>query len=101
MRNIFLGALGCLGLGFVGWFGFVMWQFERPPFPLSRLEQLRPTMTTNEVRRLLGTPADEWSRTNDTGQVYAEWAYFRPSSWPVVYVYFKPDGAFERHVCDR
>lgn len=101
MLYIFLGALGCLVFGVVGWFGFKMWQFERPPFPLSRLEQLRPTMTTNEVRLLLGTPADEWSRTNDTGQVYSEWAYSRRSSWSIVYVYFRPDGTFESHDYDR
>jgi hypothetical protein len=101
MLYVLGGVAGCLAIGVLGWCGFVMWQFERPPFSLSRLEQLRPTMTTNEVRQILGTPSDEWSRTNDTGQVYSEWAYSRPSSWSIVYVYFRPDGTFERHVYDR
>jgi hypothetical protein len=101
MLYILGGVAGCLAIGVVGWLGFAMWQFERPPFPLSRLEQLRSTMTTNEVQQLLGAPAAEWSRTNDTGQVYSEWAYWRSSSWPIVYVYFSPDGTFERHVYDR
>ena len=100
MLKILLCVFGLLTLGAIGWFVYIPWQFNRPPFPLSRLEQLRPTMTTNEVRALLGVPADEWTRTNDAGQIYSEWAYSRPSSWPIVYVYFRPDGTFESHRYD-
>lgn len=100
MLKILLGVFAISIFAGVGWLGFVVLQFNRPPFALSRLEQLRQTMTTNEVRQLLGTPAAEWSCTNDTGQVYSEWAYSRPSSWSIVYVYFRPDGTFERHVYD-
>ena len=100
MLKILLGVFALCILAGVGWFGFTMWQFNRPPFALSRLEQLRQTMTTNEVRGLLGIPASEWTRTNASGQVYSEWAYRRPSSWPIVYVYFRPDGTFERHRYD-
>jgi hypothetical protein len=96
---VFVLVLLCILAG-AGWFGFSMWQFNRPPFILSRLEQLRPAMTTNEVQKLLGTPASAWTRTNGSGQAYSEWAYRRPSSWPIVYVYFKPDGTFERHRYD-
>lgn len=78
-----------------------MWQFERPPFTLSRLEQLQSGMTTNDVRRVLGMPTMAWTRTNESGQAFSEWAYSRSMSWPIVYVYFKPDGTLENHSYDR
>jgi hypothetical protein len=81
--------------------GFVTWQIERPPIELSGLEQLHGGMTTNDVRRLLGAPSSAWTRTNDSGQASPEWAYSRRMSWPIVYVYFKPDGTFASHRYDR
>jgi hypothetical protein len=81
--------------------GSLIWQFNRPPFSLSLLEQLHRGMSTNEVQRVLGSPASSWMRTNDIGQVYAEWAYSREWSWPIVYVYFTPEGQFNRHEYDH
>lgn len=100
MLKILLGVMTLGVLAGVGWLVFSMLQFNRPPFALSRLEQLRPAMTTNEVQKLLGTPASAWTRTNGSGQAYSEWAYRRSSSWPIVYVYFRPDGTFESHRYD-
>ena len=99
--SIGLGALACLVLIAVIGMGLFVWQFERPPFALSRLEGLQPSMTTNEVRQILGTPTSAWLRTNETGELCSEWAYSRRMSWPIVYVYFKPDGTFRSHRYDR
>jgi hypothetical protein len=96
-----LGVLGALVLVAVLGIGFLMWQFDTPPFPLSRLQQLHPTMTTNDVEKVLGTPSSAWTRTNDSGQAYSEWAYSRRMSWPIVYIYFTPDGRFGSHRYDH
>ena len=96
-----LGTVACLALMAVVGMGIFVWQFERPPFALSRLERLQTGMTTNDVRRILGTPTSAWLRTNEAGQAYLEWAYSRTMSWPIVYVYFKADGTLERHRYDR
>jgi hypothetical protein len=100
MPKILLGGLALVLLAGVGWIAYITWQFNQPPFPLSRLEQLNPKLTTNDVRQILGVPADSWALTNDSGLVRFEWAYSRPSSWPIVYVSFRPDGTFERHRYD-
>ena len=99
--NIILGIFGGLVLLAVLGIAFRVWQFDRPPFALSRLEQLHSRMSTNDVRRILGVPTSAWTRTNDSGHASPEWAYSRPGSWSIVYVYFKSDGTFERHVYDR
>ena len=88
-----------LVLGVIG-FGLLMWNFERPPFSLSRLQQLHPAMSTNDVKRVLGTPTSAWIRTNQAGEAFCEWAYSRRMSWPIVYIYFNPDGTFARHRYD-
>jgi hypothetical protein len=96
-----LGTVACLALMAVVGMGIFVWQFERPPFALSRLERLQTGMTTNDVRRILGAPTSAWLRTNEAGQACFEWAYSRRMSWPIVYVYFKADGTLERHRYDR
>jgi hypothetical protein len=83
------------------WIGYLMWQFDRPHFPLSRLQQLHGGMNTNDVQRVLGSPSSVRTRTNNSGQVCSEWAYSRRISWPIVYVYFTPDGRFEGHRYDH
>ena len=98
---IALASLACPVLIALIGMGLLVWQFERPPFALSRLERLRPSMTTNEVRQILGTPTSAWLRTDEAGQLCSEWAYSRSMSWPIVYVYFKPDGTFQSHRYDR
>jgi len=98
---ICLTTVACLVLIALVGMGIFVWQFERPPFLLSRLERLQTSMTTNDVRQILGAPTSAWQRTNEAGQVCAEWAYSRRVSWPIVYVYFKADGTFERHRHDH
>jgi hypothetical protein len=80
--------------------GLLFWQFHRPPFSLSRLEHLHTKMSTNEVQSVLGSPTSMWTRTNASGQAYCEWAYSRRMSWPIVYIYFGPDGRFVKHEYD-
>jgi len=98
---IVLLSFGSLGLMATLGVGLFVWQFERPPFALSRLDRLHSGMSTNDVKSVLGTPTSFWVRTNNSGQAYSEWAYSRSMSWPIVYVYFKPDGTFESHRYDR
>jgi hypothetical protein len=95
---VIFGALVVLALSGIG---FVVWQFDRPPFPLSRLHQLHSGMSRHDVQKILGSPSDAWTRTNDSGEAYAEWAYSRPMSWPIVYIYFTPDGRFGSHRYDH
>jgi hypothetical protein len=92
-------AIGCILLLIL--IVTVVWSFDRPPLPLSRLERLHTTMTTNEVRHVLGVPSSSWIRTNEAGFTFCEWAYSRAHSWPIVYVYFKPDGTFDGYRYDR
>ena len=67
-KSLFIIIPGCLVLAVAIVFGFRIWQFERPPLPLARLQQLHTGMTTNEVRQVLGTPASSWMRTNEAGR---------------------------------
>jgi hypothetical protein len=95
-----LAVLGILALPLCIYFGPILWNFNRPPFPLSRLESLRPGMTTNEVKAILELPNDTYVLTNETAQPFVHWAYRRAGSWPIVYVHFHPDGTLDRHVYD-
>ncbi len=79
---------------------YVLWSFNRPPFPLTRLAELNATMNTNDVQNVLGPPRKTWTRVNGTGQAHTEWAYARPLSWSIVYIYFTPDGRFQKHRYD-
>jgi hypothetical protein len=98
--NKLLGLIGVVVFTAVVGIGLLFWQFNRPPFSLSRLEQLHTTMRTNDVQRVLGSPTSVSTRTNESGQAYCAWAYSRPMSWPIVYVYFSPEGQFRRHEYD-
>jgi hypothetical protein len=80
---------------------FALLQFDRSPVPLSQLRQLHTMMTTNDVQSVLGSPSSAWTRTNDLGQSYSEWAFSRPMSWPIVYIHFTPDGRFASHRYDH
>ena len=80
----------CLILGL----GYALWNFEQPPFPLELLQQLDSGMNAGDVQEVLGTPDDVWLRNDADGQGYQEWAYQRKGSWPIVYIYFTPDGRF-------
>jgi hypothetical protein len=97
---ILIACVGCLLLGGLAWFIISIWQFNQPPFPLTKLDTLHSGLSTNQVQEILGIPSSSWIRTNKVGAVYAEWAYSRDGSWPIVYIYFSPEGTFERHVYD-
>ena len=49
---------------------------------------------------MLGQPSSTWTRTNKNGEAYQEWAYSRPLAWPIVYIYFDPDGTYSTNECD-
>lgn len=98
MRNPGSGVLTVLFMLALVCFGGVLlvgWQFNRPPFPLTKLDQLDSRMNTNDVRSILGVPSGAYSWTNESGQPHVYWSYSRVSSWPIVYIYFSPDGTSE------
>src|SRR4051812_32378749 len=74
-----------IGVPLVG-FGGLMWNFNRPPFDLAKLRDLRPGMSQHEVERLLGKP---------NGTDKSSWHYSRPLAWPIVHVYFDAVGRFK------
>ena len=78
-------ALGTLGLGILGW------QFDRPPFELTKLDGLVPGMSQDQVRDVLGPPSSVF---------HDSWAYSRMLSWPIVYVYFDESGRYASHRYD-
>lgn len=82
---------GFVALGVVG-FGMLVWQFDRPPFDLTKLQQLERGMTQQQVRQMLGEPRSTTGRT---------WSYSRPMVWPVVHVRFDASGKLERHEYDH
>jgi outer membrane protein assembly factor BamE (lipoprotein component of BamABCDE complex) len=49
----FVCALFVLGVSSAGW---LMFQLNRPPAELGRVRQLKPGMSQDEVRAILGTP---------------------------------------------
>ncbi|MCR9246218.1 MAG: hypothetical protein NXI31_14400 [bacterium] len=80
-------VLGVLLLGVV----LLSWQFNRPPFPLDRLDRLTHEMSKEQVHEILGAPSDE----NEDN-----WAHSRVIAWPIVYVYFDSKGNYTRHRYD-
>jgi hypothetical protein len=84
-------ALGVLLLFCTVGLGWLMWNFNRPPFDLQRLEQLRVGMSQEETRQILGPPTSGDSNS---------WAYSRPMAWPIVYVRFDESGGFQESEYD-
>ena len=80
---------------------FISWRFNRPPFSLELLKQLDGSMSIEDVRQVLGSPTDWWVITEGDGATYQEWVYSRPGSWPLVYIYFTPEGKFSESVYDH
>jgi hypothetical protein len=80
-------TLGVLVLFGILAFGWLMWNFNRPPFDLARLQQLRPGMSQPEVRQILGAPKSDYGD---------HWAYSRFMAWPIVYVRFDENKRFTK-----
>jgi hypothetical protein len=81
---ILAGAL-CFG------FCLLMWQFNRPPFDLTKLKALKPAMTQQQVQAVLGNPT-----TRDA----SSWHYSRPMAWAIVHVRFDAQGNLQSHEYD-
>ena len=71
--------------------GALVWQFNRPPFDLARLQRLRQGMTQAQVRDVLGKPG-----TTDA----TSWHYSRPMAWPIVHVNFDAEGRLASYEYD-
>ena len=78
-------VVGILVLADILGFSSLIWNVNRPPFDLVRLQQLQPGMSRIEVRRILGAPKSDFGD---------HWAYSRIMAWPIVYVRFDEDGCF-------
>ncbi|HWY74798.1 MAG TPA: hypothetical protein VN281_04240 [Verrucomicrobiae bacterium] len=90
-------ASATLGAGVLivaGWFYFEIWNVSRLPVSERLLGRLNSGLDTNAVVRLLGTPQNVDTFTND-GLIYFQWTYSRPSGWKFVMLCFGPDGHFK------
>jgi hypothetical protein len=54
--SILLQIVGALLVVLVLGVGLLMWQFNRPPFDLARLQRLQKGMAQEQVREILGEP---------------------------------------------
>lgn len=75
----FTAVLAALIIVLVVGFTSLVWQFNRPPFDLEKLQWLKVGMSQQQVREVLGTPR------SDSGE---SWAYSRFMAWPTVKVRF-------------
>lgn len=69
-------------------FIFAMATISMPPFDLDKLEQLKPGMTKDEVKVVLGHPSSD-EQDNGAHWVYDGWG------WPMVHIYFDVNERFE------
>lgn len=69
-------------------FIFAMSTINLPQFDLDKLEQLKPGMTKEDVKAVLGDPSTDEDKSKFQW-VYAGWG------WPMVHVYFDADERFE------
>ncbi len=60
-------------------FALLLWQFNRPPFDLGKLQRLQIGMNQQQVREVLGTPRSDYGES---------WAYSRFMAWPAVKLRF-------------
>ena len=72
-------------------FSYLLWNVNQPPFRLEKLQLLQKGMSKQQVKQILGEPSDDF---ND------HWAYSRPLSWPIVYIYYDERGLFKESVYD-
>jgi hypothetical protein len=77
-----IGLILLLSVMVIAW---AIWNFNQPPFDLARLQQLRPGMSQQEVRQILGPPKSDFGD---------HWAYSRSMAWPIVYVRFDQSNRF-------
>ena len=63
--------------------GLISWNFNRPPFDLTRLQALSAGMGQEDVRKVLGHP---------TTVSNLSWSYSRFLAWPIVKVRFDEFG---------
>jgi outer membrane protein assembly factor BamE (lipoprotein component of BamABCDE complex) len=75
----------------IGFFCVYRWVNAGHGASLSALEQVRPGMSQQAVRKVLGDPTTI-NKYEDFGQ---SWFYTR-ATWCMVYVYFDRDGVVER-----
>jgi hypothetical protein len=69
----------------------ILWQFDRPPFDLAKLQSLETGMSQAQVVEILGPPR----------KIYGErWSYARSLSWPVVQIHFDGAGKLIRYEYD-
>jgi hypothetical protein len=87
-----LNALGIVAISVSALVAWTIWNFDRPPFDLGRLNQLQAGMTKAEVARKLGKPASDYGD---------HWAYSRFMAWPIVYVYFDDQDRLVQQQYDR
>src|SRR5262245_48264266 len=75
--------------------GLLIWQSDRPPFDLAKLQQLQRGMSQQQVQQVLGEPQS--SEAGVTSVDGTSWAYSRWMAWPTVYVDFDASGRLERY----
>ncbi len=97
MNKIFY-IVGAICVGFIVWITLGWWQL-RDHFPHRKLQQLKVTMTTNDVQKLFGPTRIHHTYTNDASQPYVEWVY-GAGLFQAVYMQFTPDGHFKSYRID-
>jgi hypothetical protein len=81
-------------------FGFLLWNFNRWPFDLKKLDSFNEKTTTQEVQKTLGKPKSIYYKKNDEGEKIEEWIYSASGAWPIVYIRFSHDGTYIDHETD-
>lgn len=87
-KPILLFILPLLLLGFLAW---PLWQVNRPPFALSKMEKISKGMSKAKILEILPEP------TYEDG---SSWTYSRKSSWPIMYLYFDENDLFVKSEYD-
>jgi len=81
-------------------FGFLLWNFNRWPFDLKKLDSFNEKTTTEEVQKTLGKPKSIYYKKSDEGEKIEEWIYSAPGAWPIVYIRFTHYGTYIDHETD-
>ena len=91
LKNLLAVMATLFAVAVVG-LALLMWNFERPPIGLTKLDRLTVGMSKDEVRREFGSPS---STSADA------WTYTRVLAWPILHVYFDESERYVRHEYDR